>query len=474
MKKYILGLIAAFTLFSCNREESLLDTQPQGTVGADQVSDLIAKYPEKAVLLLGGAEAGNNNYLIQFSTNGAGAHDDFGYKSILTGLDHMTNDLIMVSSHWFNSYYMYVARNVENSRNRMVWNFYYKVVYNMNEILKLMPAETSGDSSYLKGRALAMRANAYLDLVRLYAVGEQGIPYYSLGDNEVYEAGRVPTSQVYGYIENDLLKAYDLLAGYNRTSKEMVNQNIVAGFLARLYLTTGNYAKAAQFAKAARTGYAPMSVSALKEGFQFISNPEWMWGSDINGSTSTVYASFFSHMSNANDGYAGLLGVYRQVDRRLFTKISETDERLDWFYFQGYPLYHNKFHDDTFFEGDYLYMRAAEFYLIEAEALARSGNEAGAKQVLFDLISKRDPGYVLSTNTGAALLAEIRTHKKIELWGEGAEFFDMKRLKEPLVRTYTGTNHASFGRLDIPSGDPRFNFMIPQAELDANPDVSNP
>ena len=39
---------------------------------------------------------------------------------------------------------------------------------------------------------------------------------------------------------------------------------------------------------------------------------------------------------------------------------------------------------------------------------------------------------------------------------------------------YTGTNHAAFDRIDIPSGDPRFNFMIPQAELDANPEVSNP
>lgn len=479
MKKYILTLLTAAVFVGCSREESLLDKEPQGSVSAPQIQDMIAEFPERALSVLAGAEAGNTNYMIQFSTNGAGAHDDYGYMSIKTGLDHMTNDLTMQVSHWFNSYYMYLARNVDNSRNRMVWNFNYKVVYNMNEVLKLIPAEVNDDATkYIKGRALAIRANAYMDLVRLYAVGEQGIPYYSLGDNEVYDQSRVPTAQVWQYIEQDLLDAYALLDGYSRPSKESVNKNVVAGFLARAYMHMGQYGQAATYARAARTGYVPMNQAQLQDGFQFISNPEWMWGADINGSTTTTYASNFSHMSNLNPGYAGLLRVYRTVDARLYDKISATDYRKEWFLpaAQGrLPKYSNvKFYDDTFFQGDYIFMRASEFYLIEAEALARSGNEIGARAVLFELISKRDPAYVLSTKTGQALLDEIRTHKKIEMWGEGTEFFDMKRHNEALVRDYAGTNHPSFGRLNIPAGDPRFNFAIPQAELDANPDVSNP
>ena len=479
MKKYILTLLTATVLFSCNREESLLSTEPQGDVSSTQIQDMIADFPERALSVLSGAEAGNTNYLIQFNTNGAGAHDDFGYMSVRTGLDHMTNDLAMQVSHWFNSYYQYLARNVDNSRDRMVWRFNYKVVYNMNEVLKLIPADVQdAETKYIKGRALAIRANAYLDLVRLYAVGEQGIPYYSLGDTEINNQSRVPTSEVYGYIENDLLQAVELLDGYTRTSKEAVNKNVAAGFLARLYMTTGNYAAAAQYANLARQGYVPMNADQLMDGFQFISNPEWMWGADINGSTTTTYASFFSHMANLNPGYAGLLGVYRNIDARLYDKISATDLRKEWFLgaaADGLPKYANvKFYDNTFFEGDYIFMRASEFYLIEAEALARSGNEAGAKQVLFDLISKRDPAYAISANSGQALLDEIRTHKKIELWGEGNEFFDMKRHNEALERNYTGTNHPTFGRFNIPAGDPRFNFQIPQIELDANPDVSNP
>ena len=204
-----------------------------------------------------------------------------------------------------------------------------------------------------------------------------------------------------------------------------------------------------------------------------------MWGADIDGSTTTVYASFFSHVGNRNPGYAGLLRVYKSIDSRLFAQISSTDLRKGWFADTGnsfgMPRFANlKFYDDTFFLGDYVFMRAAEMYFIEAEALARAGNETQARQVLFDIMSRRDPSYVLSTRSGSALLDEITVNKRIELWGEGQNFFDMKRWNVALTRNYTGSNHASHGFLNIPAGDGRFNFQIPQAELDANKEVSNP
>ena len=58
--------------------------------------------------------------------------------------------------------------------------------------------------------------------------------------------------------------------------------------------------------------------------------------------------------------------------------------------------------------------------------------------------------------------------------GEGQNFFDQKRWGVSLDRTYSGTNHFSSGQLNIATGDSKFNFMIPQAELDANKSVSNP
>jgi hypothetical protein len=115
-------------------------------------------------------------------------------------------------------------------------------------------------------------------------------------------------------------------------------------------------------------------------------------------------------------------------------------------------------------------MRVADMYLIEAEAQARQGNNSGAAQTLFALLSKRDPSYTLSANTGTALLNEILLQRRIELWGEGQVFFDIRRLKVGLDRT--GSNHRADATLVIPANDPRFLYQIPQRELQANPNIT--
>ena len=71
------------------------------------------------------------------------------------------------------------------------------------------------------------------------------------------------------------------------------------------------------------------------------------------------------------------------------------------------------------------------------------------------------------------LINEILLQKRIELWGEGCAWFDMKRLGVALERNYIGSNHViAAAKLDIPAGDPRFVFQIPQSEILANPNVT--
>jgi hypothetical protein len=122
-------------------------------------------------------------------------------------------------------------------------------------------------------------------------------------------------------------------------------------------------------------------------------------------------------------------------------------------------------------------MRAAEMYLIEAEALARQGGKDGlAAAVLFTLASSRDSAYTLSVKTGAALIEEILVQRRVELWGEGFRFLDLKRLGLALDRT--GANHISAladNNMQIPASDLRWEWLIPQLEVDANSNmVQNP
>jgi hypothetical protein len=88
--------------------------------------------------------------------------------------------------------------------------------------------------------------------------------------------------------------------------------------------------------------------------------------------------------------------------------------------------------------------------------------------VLYDLVITRDPEYQLSTNTGAALIEEIMTHRRIELWGEGFRWLDLKRLNLPLDRT--GSNHdASVAiKMEEPAGTNLWQYLITRDEINAN------
>lgn len=476
MKKYLfLTALSALALGSCTAE---LDTENKEYVSREQINALAESSPESLLVVTEGINDGANAFLRSFSTYGAGAHSDFGLKAMHLGTDLMSNDVVMTASHWFSEYHNYTGRQQQNTRGTAtIWNFYYTVIRDTNGIIELIPADTD-DPGLLGslGKALTLRGLAYFDLIRLYADGERGIPLYT---EDEFIASRAATSQVVAQVGDDLERAYDALEGYSRASKGEIDQDVVAGLLARYYLEYGEYTQAIAMAEQAQTAGTLMNENQIFDGFDEISNPSWIWGADITPETTSIYASFFSHMANLNAGYAGLLGVYKSIDRRLYEAIPESDARKDWFVGAdqveefGLPQYANvKFVDDTFFEGDLLYMRVEEMLLIEAEARALSGDDEGAAQALYELVSKRDSSYTLSSSTGDELLEEIRLHRRIELWGEGFAFFDMKRWEMPLVRDYEGSNHAGWaGKLNYPAGSEKFVLQIPISEINNNEEI---
>ncbi len=90
------------------------------------------------------------------------------------------------------------------------------------------------------------------------------------------------------------------------------------------------------------------------------------------------------------------------------------------------------------------FMRAAEQLLNEAEAACMNDDEATAKACLMELMAKRDPSYTCNLS-GNALLEEVKLQRRIELWGEGFSFFDLKRWNVPRVRNVGTTNPATCG-----------------------------
>jgi hypothetical protein len=359
----------------------------------------------------------------------------------------------------------------------------------MNDILTVLPKAKGSDAekAVIKGQALGIRAYCHFYLInyqqQTYKGNENkpGVPVQT--EKTSGSVGRGTVQQVYDQIIADLKQAEQLLTGVTFADKTAFDIHVVQGFRARTALIMNDWATAASYAnKAYNYGGSPqlMSTTQYKDGFSRISNPEWMWGSYIPATNATIYASFFSHFDPKTNGYASL-GQFKKITKDLYDKIPSGDVRKSVFQKPGsgtttspdYSQLKFKVPTPPSFAGDYVYMRTAEMYLIEAEALARQGNEPAAKTSLETLIKTRYPAYSASTFSGQTLIDEILLQRRIELWGEGFSLIDIKRTNRGLNRPTGAGNHGN-PNLDpvvyiLPDASSRFLMRIPQRELDANP-----
>ena len=152
--------------------------------------------------------------------------------------------------------------------------------------------------------------------------------------------------------------------------------------------------------------------------------------------------------------------------------FEESDIRRQQMFFrsdQGNGLWcSRKFYDNLDLTGSFVYMRADEMLLIEAEAKARGGDQSGALVLLNQLQSMR--GETPSTKTGDALVEDILLERRKELYGEGFGWLDIIRNCKPLVRE---GNHADYsGHTPIPAKSWTFVYQIPQSEILNNPNIN--
>ena len=102
-------------------------------------------------------------------------------------------------------------------------------------------------------------------------------------------------------------------------------------------------------------------------------------------------------------------------------------------------------------------------WLLNAEACAKTGDEAGARKSLKAIMALRVPdASYIDALTGKALLDEIYLQTRIELWGEGKSYLSLKRNKGITNR---GSNHLKFVGTPIPHNDTRLTFKIPIEEV---------
>lgn len=466
-------------------EKDFLDTYP-----TDQVSsNAVLLSTDNAMTALNGI---HRSLYVRYVSQGRGGIGAYFIHIDEAGEDHVHN-----ANNWSTNLRWQTNSDPSDAYNRSNWLMFYGWIANANVLINGVDGAEGdqADKDIIKGQALIYRAYCHFHLVQSYGgrykkgeVNSQlGVPIKL--DNSTDPIARNTVEEVYAQINDDIDDAITLLQGYARINKSHINQNVAKGLKARVALVQGDWVNAAKYAAEARAGYTLMDAATYAQGFQINSesNPEFMWASQIIADQTDTFGNYGAYISR-NFSSSAIRANPRSINNLLYDKISATDVRKTLWDPTGkhlnlpagvsllsthkkFPYTNQKFIavDNGDSRVDVPLMRAAEMYLIEAEALARNNQDVLAAQALFAMAKTRDAAYVLSTKTGTALIDEIMIQRRVELWGEGFRWYDLKRLDLPLDRT--GSNHTAAitnNIMQVAAGDNRWNFPIPQDEMDSN------
>ena len=360
---------------------------------------------------------------------------------------------------------------------------------------------------------------------------DPGVPLLFSSDAPFTSAPRSTVQEIYDQIQLDVDTAItyfeDATSRPTGTAdgKSQLNIDVAYGLKARAALNTGDWRTAADAAKLARQNYPLMNESDWKSGFNTTLLSEVIWGSNVIDTETTFFRSYFYLICNTFNGSQNRNNP-KIADRRLYNQIPDTDYRKDTFLADApntnssasngeggfandpnytdrdvwdakitevkdaygitsghnlHPYMHVKFlqkNPGSIDPDDIIYMRSSEMYLIEAEAEAMLDNVIAAQAALKPLGEARDSAYDPTVfATKAALLEHIKFQRGVELWGEGFLYTDKIRWDEGIDHAANGGSGASQilyqdgFKQDRPSINDAWIFKIPQAEIDANPNI---
>ncbi len=522
MKKILLyGLsLALLTVSSVTLTGCIDETEP--TSGATQSQVLQSSSATEGLLMAIPA------YAISYFSDSR--YYSWGYPAIMHVRDCQTQDIARfddVGYNWFATWMENTYMGQDYVYGQFLWNFQTKMVNTTNNLIATVDS-TSASSTQLGylAAALAYRAMIYLDMAREYEfLDNDATTHYSPAGNDISgltvpivteattesEARHNPRAtkeEMAAFILGDLNAAEAHISDFTMSTKTLPHLDAVYGLKARYYTWLGDYANAQKYARLAieATSTVPMTENdglSTTMGFNDIS--KWMWGLQYTAeSTNGYHLNWVSWMCDeVSYAYASVAPL--MIDANVYDRISDTDWRkLMWKAPVGTALYGKtpyiddevgaslldyaavKFRPGSGNTSTYTIaaavgvpmMRVEEMYFIEMEAIAQQGDLETAKSLLVNFMqSYRDPSYSCRVSTKDDLIEEIIFQKRIELWGEGQTFFDVKRLNYPVTRGYSGTNHMDNELFNTTTRPAWMNWVIVRTEGEGNTslaDFNNP
>lgn len=449
-----------------------------------------------------------------------------GYRGTMLAVDALGGDMVGTSGIYGGvvTQYNFATNNTNGSNVNVTWRKYYNCIANCNQAIEFFETlpNPSKRSRAMYAQILALRSVCYFDIVRLwqkpYAIGKDlpvcpnmnGITDVTTILNGVKLS---TVGEIYEVLIADLLAAKTILVedNYRKISFAEMDADVVSMHLARAYLTRGTMPTggvkgdmdaaikhASDIRKA--QNYNLMKPDEFTLGFNEAANSEFMWGMQQTATVSSMSYAFHYLDNRPSDTRAFYKNaVPDPYFKRLFdygTGYDEGDVRFSLFEFSsnGAPrvkdiLAYSKFKfRDTEVTADLVYMRAAEAWLIEAEAKLRGGT-GGTEQSAASIVNEVRQARRASTTGYTVSLDFVMEERRREFWGEGvAGLFDVVRTQSPLVRKALVT--ADFPEYPTIKGghftlvfpdktafvpnSPYYFFQIPEPEIINNPAVTGP
>jgi hypothetical protein len=462
--KYIIGFLAVVSvLSSCSK--SFITKTPNGSLLNDQ--------------------ALSDSNALQAALNGAynvmGTYPVYGRDYPVIG-DLMADNtyLQLKNSNRYVSQYNYSVTYVDGVPGE-VWPNSYAAIVRANQIIDSKLTGTLVDQ--IKAQAYAIRALMYFKLVTYFATpytadtSALGVPLLVH-----YDPYALPTrnsvGEIYTQIVSDLKTAVPLAPDY--TNSVTLSKYAIEGLLARMYLYMGDYTDAEATAKDVinNSGFSLVSPANYTA---FWANPavqtdqtEVMFEIDQDALVNNGFDDLGGMFENGySDIYCSsqLFALYRSTDVRAQVIVpGETASGTFAYVVNKFPNAENQDRDNL------KVIRLAEVYLIGAESAARNSDGATARLWLNALMNERDPAFPGYTDNGPTLINDIIQERRKELAFEGDRFFDLNRLGLPIARAANaGAAPAGLGNvnLNIPYPDNRRVAPIPNAEIQANPNIAS-
>lgn len=437
-------LLIGLSWISCRKEADWLDQKPdKSLVIPTALQDFLALLSNEGKLNILDASLG-------FVAGEAYYIRETNWQNIAAGTQRNTYT-------WSNALTMYEGTQLPD------WNNTYQQIYYCNVVMdgmKKIKKDASNLSSYnqVLGTALFFRSYAFYKLLTIFAAPFDsataaklpGIILPQTADvNE--KRFRASVADCYDQVIRDLKTADSLLPALS-PYRSRPSRTATKALLARICLSMRDYGNAYDYAD-----------KALSQNNTLL---------DYN--TLSTTATYPVPMGNTEDIFHcrfNTLGVMANslavADSVLYSSYTTNDLRRTLFFktSTGVPLFRGSYEGaSSYYSG----LATDEMYLIRAETNARLGRITASMQDLNSLLIKRwkTGTYIPMTATGPTdALQKILTERQKELIFRGLRWSDLRRLNTDPATAVTLQRLIGGETYTLPPGDPRYIFLLPDAEI---------